>query len=407
MKHNIIPLIFLGALCLFASCSDDGGGMANDPELPNLGTADTLFVDEGDSENVINFPISVSAVTDQTIILNFRVLSGTATAESDFKSIDDGQLVIPAGATSQNLEITIIGDQVTELDELFTIEFLEAANANIAKSSAIVVIEDDDIDNSNAGVLTIPTTGYQTPLEYDGMNLVWQDEFDAQQLDITQWTYELGDGCPNLCGWGNGELEYYRTQNTSIVEGNLVITAKRESVGGKSFTSSRLITKGAQAFKYGRVDIRARMPFGKGIWPALWMLGANIDDVGWPKCGEIDIMELVGGDATDNEVHGTIHWDNNSTYANFGGSYTLPSGDFADEYHVFSIVWDENKIVWLMDDIQYQEVDITPSALSEFQEEFFFIFNVAVGGNWPGSPNTATVFPQYMIVDYIRVFQPI
>jgi beta-glucanase (GH16 family) len=190
-------------------------------------------------------------------------------------------------------------------------------------------------------------------------------------------------------------------------DGYLVIKAKRESESGFQYTSSRIITKGKKEFKYGRVDIRAILPKGQGIWPALWMLGSNISDVSWPKCGEIDIMEMIGGGADrDNKVYGTIHWDNAGSYASYGGNKTITAPKvFADEFHVFSIVWDETKIVWYLDDVQYHIIDITPPELNEFRKNFFFIFNVAVGGNWPGSPNSSTTFPQRMTVDYIRVFQ--
>jgi beta-glucanase (GH16 family) len=135
------------------------------------------------------------------------------------------------------------------------------------------------------------------------------------------------------------------------------------------------------------------------------MLGDNISSVGWPACGEIDIMELVGGDNTDNEVHGTAHWESNGARALSGGSNRLANGTFAHEFHVFSIVWDSTKIEWFRDDIKFKTLDIRPSDLSEFQNKFFLIFNVAVGGDWPGSPSSSTLFPQYMFVDYIRVFQ--
>ena len=140
------------------------------------------------------------------------------------------------------------------------------------------------------------------------------------------------------------------------------------------------------------------------------MLGDNISSVGWPRCGEIDIMEMVGGaDAGngggDNVLHGTIHWDNNGTKSDYGNSTTLSSGVFANKFHVFSIIWDNQKIEWYLDDVKYNSADITPSDLEEFHAKFFFIFNVAVGGNWPGSPDASTVFPQKMIVDYVRVFQ--
>ncbi|MGB5927445.1 MAG: glycoside hydrolase family 16 protein, partial [Cyclobacteriaceae bacterium] len=240
---------------------------------------------------------------------------------------------------------------------------------------------------------------------YDGMNLVWQDEFSGSSLNTADWSYEIGDGCPNLCGWGNNELEYYRQENTSVQDGYLTITAKQEAFGGRSYTSSRIKTQGKQNFQYGRIDIRAVLPEGQGVWPALWMLGSNITSVSWPACGEIDIMEMIGGaGGRDRTVHGTIHWDNNGSYANYGGDYSIPS-KFSEEFHVFTLIWDENSIEWLVDDVQFHTVDITPDALSEFRNDYFLLFNVAVGGNWPGSPDGSTQFPQSMIVDYVRVFQ--
>ncbi len=251
-----------------------------------------------------------------------------------------------------------------------------------------------------------PNAGFTSPESYNGYNLVWADEFSGPEIS-SDWTFELGDGCPDLCGWGNQELEFYKKENTSIKDGNLIITAKRESTGGKAYTSSRMITKGKKSFTYGRIDIRAKLPKGQGLWPALWMLGENISEVSWPKCGEIDIMEMIGGskDNQDGTVHGTVHWDNAGSYANYGGSTELPFGIFNDEFHVFSIDWDPQKIVWLLDGVQYHVIDITPPGLDEFHKPFFFILNVAVGGTWPGNPDVSTVFPQEMKVDYVRVFQ--
>ncbi|MEO0639590.1 MAG: glycoside hydrolase family 16 protein, partial [Bacteroidota bacterium] len=166
-------------------------------------------------------------------------------------------------------------------------------------------------------------------------------------------------------------------------------------------------TRDKQSFQYGRVDIRALLPKGQGIWPALWMLGSNFSSVGWPRCGEIDIMELVGGgEGKDDVVHGTVHWEQDGQRALFGGDYQLPTGIFNDEFHVFSIIWTENAIRWLVDDIEYHVINTSPAELDEFRNSFFFIFNVAVGGDWPGSPDGSTEFPQMMVVDYVRVFQP-
>ena len=242
--------------------------------------------------------------------------------------------------------------------------------------------------------------------DQDG-NLDWQDDFEGEEVNEDYWTYEVGNGHKQgIPGWGNNELQFYRAENTHVGNGVLTITAKTELFNGMTYTSSRIKTQGMKSFRYGRVDIRAALPFGQGVWPALWMLGDNFSTVGWPACGEIDIAEMVGGAGNRNStVHGTIHWQQSGSHAEFGNSYTINNGILADNWHVYSIVWDENKIEWYIDDIKYNEVDITPSELSEFHENFFFIMNVAVGGNWPGSPDLTTQFPQRMFVDYIRVFQ--
>ena len=249
-----------------------------------------------------------------------------------------------------------------------------------------------------------PDMGYVTPLSYDGWELVWHDEFDGNTINSDNWVFETGDGCPDLCGWGNNELQFYRPQNAWVHDGILTIEARRESVGNRDYTSARMKTQGKQSFQYGRIDIRALLPRGQGLWPALWMLGNNITSIGWPKCGEIDIMEMVGGSGRENTVHGTLHWDLNGHF-HLGGAYTLSSGTFYEEYHVFSIIWDEQMIRWFVNDNPFYQIDITPDHMTEFHQEFFFIFNVAVGGNWPGNPDGTTLFPQQMRVDYVRVFQ--
>lgn len=251
-------------------------------------------------------------------------------------------------------------------------------------------------------IVTIPSTGYTTPLTYEGMSLVWNDEFEGTTLNSAYWTHETGAG-----GWGNNELQYYRSNNTSMVDGHLVITAKKENFSGSNYTSSRIITKDKKTFQYGRIDIRAALPKGQGIWPALWMLGADISTVGWPKCGEIDIMEMIGGTAErEKTTFGTLHWDSNGHVCTCDKpGYMVPEGSLNDRFHVFTITWDESFITWYVDDVQFNKIDITPADLSEFKNPYFFIFNVAVGGDWPKNPDASTKFPQHMIVDYVRVFQ--
>ncbi|GAB4316789.1 MAG: hypothetical protein Kow00127_08400 [Bacteroidales bacterium] len=234
-------------------------------------------------------------------------------------------------------------------------------------------------------------------------NLVWADEFDYTGLpDPDRWNMEIGGH-----GWGNNELQYYTNSesNASVANGVLTITAREESYGGKDYTSARLTTQDKFSFRYGKIEARIKMPYGQGLWPAFWMLGSNINSVGWPACGEIDIVELIGGEGNDNKIFSTLHWDNNGEHAQYGQTYSLTSGIFADQFHTFSLEWTDQTITSYVDSIQYFVIDITPAELSEFHENFFMILNLAVGGNLPGPPNASTVFPQTLEVDYVRVYE--
>ena len=259
---------------------------------------------------------------------------------------------------------------------------------------------------------TVPTLGgAESPTAYVGYDLLFADEFDGTELDEAKWKFDIGTGSS---GWGNNESQFYTDRNVKVQDGVLTIRARSEDLAGRSYTSSRIKSQGLFDFQYGRVDVRAALPKGQGLWPAIWMLGANFTEVGWPMSGEIDIMELVGNN--DQRVYGTAHWNNGGVSAPYspamyGGSFDLDSGSFFEQYHVFSLVWTANKLTWLVDDEVYHEMALDDSAnLAPFRESFFLIMNVAVGGNWPGYPDPAdddVVFPQEMIVDYIRIFQPI
>ena len=389
--------IFLIMAILFTACE---GETPEQPALPKLSIRNEA-VQEGNTNSILKVTVQLTSASEQEVSMNFETLDETAIAGEDYEAAS-GTFDIPAGQTEGQIEITIIGDEFREVDETFLVRLSNPVNAEFSRTTATISLGNDDtkVDESN---LNIPSSGYSTPDNYQGMSLVWQDEF--QGTDISDdWVFEIGDGCDrNLCGWGNNELQYYREDNAFIASDEyLVIQARRESFEGKNYTSSRMITQGRQKFQYGRIDIRAAMPTGQGLWPALWMLGSNINTVGWPACGEIDIMEIVGNEP--DKVHGTIHWDNGGNYANFGQGFDSPTS-LENEWNVYSITWDENQIRWLLNDVQYNVADITPANLSEFKNEFFFIFNVAVGGNWPGQPNSSTVFPQRMLVDYVRVFQ--
>ncbi|NUY80440.1 glycoside hydrolase family 16 protein [Flavobacterium sp. MAH-1] len=234
-------------------------------------------------------------------------------------------------------------------------------------------------------------------------DLVWSDEFDgaAGELpDASKWGFDLG----NNGGWGNQELENYTNdpENVSLDgNGNLVITAIK---AGNSYTSARIKTQTLFSQKYGRFEARLKTPYGPGIWPAFWMLGANVGEVGWPQCGEIDIMELKG--QQPNIIHGTVHGPGYSAGGAISSSYALQNSRFDLEYHVFAVEWSENKIDFFCDDFLYKR--ITKSDVPGqwvYDHDFYMILNIAVGGNYAGFPTSQTPFPQKMIVDYVKVYQ--
>jgi beta-glucanase (GH16 family) len=234
--------------------------------------------------------------------------------------------------------------------------------------------------------------------------LVWSDEFNGTTLDENSWTREVGGD-----GWGNNELQYYtsRDVNSFLENGHLVIQALEENYGGREYTSARIKTQNKRFFKYGKFEASLKLPYGQGLWPAFWMLGQNISTVGWPACGEIDIMEMIGGPNRDNTSYGTAHWEDNGQHLQSGGDYTLSTGIFADDFHKFTIIWEYQIIRWYVDDNLLYTFNITPFDRTEFHREFFILLNVAVGGNWPGSPDPSTVFPQRMEIDYVRVYEQV
>ncbi len=248
---------------------------------------------------------------------------------------------------------------------------------------------------------TVPPT--PTPdLTRPGWELIWHDEFDGPEINPDYWTREVGGH-----GWGNGEGQYYTDapENAFIADGHLVIQALEQNYLGKRYTSARLMTQNKVEMAYGRIEARIQIPYGQGLWPAFWMLGANIDRIGWPHNGEIDIMENIGSEPF--RIHGTVHGPGYSGGNGVGGSKRLPGGArYADDFHVFAIEWKEEEIRWYMDDEEYFR--ITPASVPGewvYDHPFFIILNVAVGGRWPGPPDDTTTFPQTMKVDYLRIYE--
>lgn len=257
--------------------------------------------------------------------------------------------------------------------------------------------------------------GYDASKTHPGYSLVWSDEFDGDTLDSTKWGFHVGTGCPNLCGWGNNEKQYFtnRIDNTYLENGNLIIKAKSEEINDKEYSSARIHTDNNFEFKYGRVDIRARMPSVPGTWAALFMMNKNytLEDptAYWPSGGEIDIMEYIG--ENHNDILGTSHFGADVTNHRFNSIHfgALNNQGFDEVYYVFSIIWEENKITWLVNDLKYNE--ITPELTSNngqpypFNDEFYFVLALSVGGNLTNISPIPENFPAYLIVDYIRVYQ--
>lgn len=239
--------------------------------------------------------------------------------------------------------------------------------------------------------------------------LVWSDEFDGTTIDRSKWDYDIGDGCSiGLCGWGNNELQWYtnRTNNSFVQNGRLVIVALKEECQGKGYTSARMQTKHRGDWKFGLIKVRAKTPRGKGVWPAIWMLPTENTYGNWPKSGEIDMMELRGQEPET--VHLTAHfghlWNDK---AQKGVTYTLPNGDFGDDFHEFSIEWKHNSIEWYIDGEKLVTLipSDTGSYIYPFNHQFHLVLNIAMGGEFGSQPDQTTPLPQRMEIDYVRVYQ--
>ena len=248
-----------------------------------------------------------------------------------------------------------------------------------------------------------------TMTDLDGWKLVWADEFEGDTLNPDNWNRQV-----EPAGRFNEEWQHYTAseKNAYVEEGCLVIKAIHESDehGMDQYSSARINSAQKQTFKYGKIAARIKLPYGAGMWPAFWMLGANCSENGgdtrWPFCGEVDILELYGS-KDDGVVEANIH------YANREGqhdqlepiAYHLKKGRFADDFHVFEIIWDRKKIEWYVDGERYARTYIKSSERTEFHQDFYLLLNIAVGGKWAGRPDETTVFPQTMSIDWIRVYQ--
>lgn len=379
---------FLLIFCIvFSSCKEN-------LITPSLLVRD-ISTQEGNDTQTINVIVSLSETCDRDVKFHYSTMANTATKGVDYIE-QQGDITISTGSKSATFSLKILGDTIVETEESFWISYTQPNGLNIPTPYSTVKITNDDTDAISF------IDGYNTPKVRKGYSLVWADEFEGTSLNLNDWSYEIGNS-----GWGNNELQYYQSgnKNVTVSNGKLTITAKKESINGANYTSARIKTQGKKSFTFGRIDIRAKLMTGQGYWPALWMLGESISSVGWPACGEIDIMELVGHKPST--VVGTAHWGlpgKNSTY--ISRNYTLSGTDFSKEFHVFSIVWVKDQIQWFVDDQLFSTITKNDVNVNyPFNDPHFFIFNIAIGGNWPGSPDANTVFPKSMVVDFVRVFQ--
>ncbi len=403
IPKKIFSIIAGGVLCLSCiSCSKNSDtapppnpGQTILPEVSVLDVSQPITA----NSTTLQFYINLNKASTTAVLVDYSLVDGTAVSPKDYVSAS-GTLTIPAGKVQTTIDVQVKGDptNLRRPNVQFALQLSKPVQCTLATTTAYATIITED-----GTFLPTDNTGYSTPMTYAGYTLVWSDEFSGSALDLNTWNQEIG----NNNGWGNNELEYYTksSKNCFLSNGNLIIEARKEAIGGFNYSSTRMTTQNKKTFKFGRIDIRAKLPVSKGMWPALWMLGSNISSVGWPACGEMDIMELIG--TYPGRVTATMHWKNSAgAHASKGNNFSLISGDFSQQYHVYSMVWSQDLIKCYVDDQLYLTVSATDvGATYPFNAEQFFIFNVAVGGNWPGPPDSSTPFPQRMFVDYVRVFQ--
>jgi beta-glucanase (GH16 family) len=384
-----------------ARCSKGSGGSGggNDP-LPQLSINDVTLFEGNSSTTAFEFVVTLDKKASKEVSFTYSIVDGTAKGGEDFTAASNQSVTIPAGETQKKIVVSVTADDIKEADDVFAVQLQNAVNGSLQKTTGAGTIRNDDTK------VPIPTTGYDAPASYPGYSLVWSDEFSGS-LDKTAWANQNGDGCPGLCGWGNNELEYYtdRPDNLYFQDGKLIIEAKAENYSGKSYTSSKILTQGKKPFKFGRLDIRAVLPVGKGIWPAFWLMPDKSVFGGWPKSGELDMVEVLGHEV--NKTYGTIHYGPGPGSTSITRNYVTPGKNFHEEFHVYSLEWKQDQIKWFVDGNLYSTINKADIGANNypFNEEFYLIFNLAVGGNWPGNPDASTYFPQWLIVDYVRLYQ--
>jgi len=353
-----------------------------------------------DSSNAFAPVSTVESSSSSTAIENLSssLDSGTKPVIPSNDSHDDS--ANPSAKSSSDATVSSSSQAVIPSNDSYD----DSANPS-AKSSSDAPASSSAVPGSSSQAVILSSDSREESSSSSSSPYLWNEEFDGDAIDTSKWSFEIGTGAS---GWGNNEWEYYtdRKENAYIKDGVLHVRAQKEDYKGSKYTSARMITKDKFSFTYGTVEARIALPTGKGIWPAFWMLGQNIDKVSWPACGEIDIIEAIND---ENIVYGTHHWQYNGNHASYGNNTKDYYGTSKElditQFHTYKMVWNEKLIAMYVDDFKYQEIDIEKAkdGLEAFHKPQFFILNVAVAGSWPGFEVDDTQFPNEMLVDYIRV----
>lgn len=380
---------------------DFGNGEVSKKERPNTNDQTVFYSEKGD------YDVQLTLWGLDNKLSNNKIASQIISIDQDVFVADFTCTIDGAKPNYVTLTNTSQGDydaiSWTCNDKEYTGDNIEIYLARAGTYDVDLHVYKDGFE----GLVTKQITIVQDDPDYlDNMTLVWSDEFDGTEINTDYWTFETGSG-----GWGNNELQNYTNgDNAEITDGKLIITARKENENklAGSYTSTRMISKGKKEFKYGRMEVRAKLPSGTGIWPAIWMLGGNISTEGWPACGEIDIMEYVG--YQPDVVHATVHTPSGFGANGNGSSRNLETAE--ENFHIYGLIWDDREMIFYIDSPENVTHTYAPSNKTASNWPFdlsqFFILNVAVGGNWGGAQGVDnTIFPQSMAIDYVRVYQSI
>ena len=386
---NLLKLFFLSLL--MASCHT-GGNEENTPTVKMKLRNDY----EGTGQNkILDVTVVLSSPATVPVTVTYSTVDSTAKGGMDFIPITHGTLVFNPGETSKKINIELVSDSIMEFTESFKLMITNVENAKLAGPILSITIYDDDLTRP-----TLLEDGYITPKSYPGMKLRFADEFNDSIINYFTWNYETGEG-----PWGVGQLQEFtdKSENLSVKNGKLRITAINNN---GHFTSGRINTVNTNSVHFGVIDIRAKLPSGRGIFPSIWLLNTDYNGSNWPKCGEIDIAALNGN--IPSQIIGIAYYSASGP-RNKEGFYSLPdyTNSFSDQFHIFTIIWQNDRIEWFVDYKKYMEI-VQDDVGNDwpFNSSFYFYLDLVVGGTLVGDPDNTTVFPQTMEVDYIRAFFP-